>query len=98
MKYKLESDVDDFVKSTLNSLGLIKRQDYNEKSCMSDYMKESLKGSAKTLQKTNFGVPDFTSEKYEVPIVIENKLHNNKHENLNGLELKMDDNSVKIML
>lgn len=95
MKYKLESDVDDFVKSTLNSLGLIKRQDYNEKSCMSDYMKESLKGSAKTLQKTNFGVPDFTSEKYEVPIVIENKLHNNKHENLNGLELKMDDNSVK---
>lgn len=95
MKYKLENDVDDYVKSTLNNLGLIKLKDYNEKSSMSDYMKESLKGSAKTLGKTNFGVPDFTSEKYEIPIVIEDKLHNNKHENLNGTELKMDDNSVR---
>ena len=63
VKYTLESDVDDYVKATLNGLGLKKLQDYNEKSSMSDYMKESLKGSAKTQNKTNFGIPDFTSEK-----------------------------------
>ena len=95
LKYTLESDVDDFVKATLNSLGLVKLKDYNEKSSMSEYMKGSLRGSAKTQSKTNFGIPDFTVEKYDMPVVIENKLNNNKHEVSSNNGIKMDDNSVK---
>lgn len=95
IKYTLESDVDDYVKSAFSRLGLIKLQDYNEKSSMSPYMKESLKGSAKTQNKTNFGVPDFTSEKYKIPIVIEDKLSNSKHEAISNNGIKMDDASVK---
>ena len=62
---------------------------------MSDYMKESLKGSAKTQSKTNFGIPDFTSEKYKVPVVIENKLSNSKHAAISNMGIKMDDASVR---
>lgn len=46
--FKQESDVDDYVKEVLQTLGLKKRKDFNEKSAMSDYMKESLKGASKT--------------------------------------------------
>lgn len=95
LKYALESDVDDYVKTSLNSLGLIKLKDYNEKSNMSDYMKESLRGSAKTQSKTNFGIPDFTIEKYNIPVVIENKLSNNKHEVSTNVGFKMDDISIR---
>lgn len=95
LKFTLESDVDDFVKASLNSLGLIKLEDYNEKSCMSQYMKESLRGSAKTQSKSNFGIPDFTIEKYHIPVVIESKLSNNKHEATSSIGIKMDDNSIK---
>lgn len=95
LKYTLESDVDDYVKASFNSLGFIKLKDYNEKSSMSEYMKESLKGSAKTQSKTNFGIPDFTVEKYSIPVVIENKLSNNKHEASSSNGIKMDDSSVK---
>ena len=95
IRYTLESDVDDYVKASLNSIGLIKLKDYNEKSCMSDYMKTSLKGSAKTHSKTNFGIPDFTVEKYGIPVVIENKLKSNKHEAVSNNEIKMDDISIK---
>ena len=51
LKWRLEDDVDDYVKTILESLGLKKLIDYNVKSGMSDYMKESLKGSAKTKKK-----------------------------------------------
>ena len=95
IKFRLESDVDDYVKSTLNSLGLVKLKDYNEKQSMSDYMKESLRGSAKTQNKTNFGIPDFTCEKYKIPIVIEDKLSNDRHESISNMGLKMDDNSIR---
>lgn len=95
LKYTLESDVDDYVKASLNALGLVKLKDYNEKSSMSDYMKESLRGSAKTQSKANFGIPDFTVEKYHIPIIVENKLSNNKHVACNKTDIKMDDNSVK---
>lgn len=94
-KYTLESDVDDYVKSSLNALGLVKLKDYNEKSSMSQYLKESLKGSAKTKSKKNFGIPDFTIEKYDVPVVIENKLSNNKHESSSNQGIKMDDKSIR---
>lgn len=83
------------MKTSLNSLGLIKLKDYNEKSNMSDYMKESLRGSAKTQSKTNFGIPDFTIEKYNIPVVIENKLSNNKHEVSTNVGFKMDDISIR---
>ena len=52
--FKQESDVDDYVKEVLQSLGLKKRKDFNEKSAMSDYMKESLKGASKTKRKVQF--------------------------------------------
>lgn len=54
LKYTLESDVDDYVKASLNALSLVKLKDYNEKSSMSDYMKESLRGSAKDPVKGEF--------------------------------------------
>jgi hypothetical protein len=93
--FKLESDVDDYVKEVLQSLGLKKRKDFNEKSAMSDYMKESLKGAAKTKEKSNFGIPDFSIEIYPVPIIIENKLGNKWHEDRNKSGIKLDDNSVR---
>ena len=72
--WTLEDDVNDYIKKTLEDLGLKKQTDYNVESTMSGYMKESLKGSAKTQNKTNFGKPDFSIEKYSVPVIIENKL------------------------
>ena len=60
--FKLESDVNDYVKAKLTALGLRKLIDFNEESGMSDYMKEALKGSAKTKDKTSFGKPDFHIE------------------------------------
>lgn len=94
-KFKLESDVDDYVKNKLTSLGLKKLKDFNEKSAMSDYMKTSLSGSAKTKLKTRFGEPDFHIEKYNIPIVIENKLGNKYHVSEVKTGLKQDFNSVK---
>lgn len=48
INFKLESDVNDYVKSYLQKLHLQKLVDFNEESGMSEYMKEALKGSAKT--------------------------------------------------
>lgn len=45
---------------------------------MSDYMKEALRGSAKTKNKTNFGKPDFHIEKYKIPVIFEDKLDGKK--------------------
>jgi len=50
VKWKLEDDVNDYVKNKLESLGLKKLKDYNVESSMSDYMKEALKGSAVTVK------------------------------------------------
>ncbi|MCL1622657.1 hypothetical protein M2R47_00090 [Moraxella sp. Tifton1] len=79
LAWKLEDDVNDYVKSQLEKLGLKKLTDYNVESSMSDCLKEALKGSAKTANKTNFGKPDFHLEKYKpkdkiIPVIIENKL------------------------
>lgn len=93
--FKQESDVDDYVKEVLQTLGLKKRKDFNEKSAMSDYMKESLKGASKTKEKSNYGIPDFSIEKYSIPIVIEDKLGNKWHEDRNKSGLKMDENSIR---
>lgn len=94
LKWRLEDDVDDYVKMILESLGLKKLVDYNVKSGMSDYMKESLKGSAKTQKKANFGIPDLHIEKYKIPVIIENKLGGNKLISQNKSGIKLDDKSV----
>lgn len=98
IKWKLESDVNDWVKTQLTNLGLKKLVDFNEESAMSDYMKEALKGSAKTKNKTNFGQPDFHIEKYnkgQLPVVIENKLGNKLISENKKVGIKLDENSVK---
>ena len=95
VKWKLEDDVNDYVKNKLESLGLKKLKDYNVESSMSDYMKEALKGSAKTKNKTYFGKPDFHIEKYYVPVVIENKLNTNKLISKNKVGIKFDEKSVQ---
>lgn len=93
--FKLESDVDDYVKSKLFSLGLQKLVDFNEQSGMSDYMKEALKGSAKTEGKHNFGIPDFHMEKYKIPIIIEDKLGLKFHIASNKSGIRMDGKAVQ---
>lgn len=94
MKWKLENDVNDWVKNQFDRIKLIKHRDYNEESAMSEYMKDALKGSAKTKTKTNFGKPDFHVEKYKVPVIFENKLKVSKlvAETKDGL--KFDDKSI----
>lgn len=92
--YKLESDVNDFVKAQLLSLGLQKHQDFNEESAMSDYLKDALKGSAKTKNKTNFGKPDFHLEGYRIPVIIENKLGLKKLKAETKDGLKFDEKAI----
>ncbi|MDO4997042.1 MAG: N-6 DNA methylase [Neisseria sp.] len=92
--YKLESDVNDFIKAKLTALGLQKHQDFNEESAMSDYLKEALKGSAKTKNKTNFGKPDFHLEGYKIPVIIENKLGLKKLKSATKDGIKFDEKSI----
>lgn len=99
MIWKLEDDVNDYVKSQLEKLGLKKLTDYNVESSMSDYLKEALKGSAKTANKTNFGKPDFHLEKYKskdkiIPVIIENKLGIKKLIAQTKDGIKFDDKSI----
>ncbi len=68
-----ERDVDRYVEERFKNIGLVLKKDFNDQRNMSDYLKESLKGSSKTENKTGIGIPDFTVEKYQVPVVIENK-------------------------
>lgn len=92
--WTLEDDVNDFVKKSLENIGLQKGKDYNVESSMSDYLKEALRGSAKTQNKTNFGKPDFHLENYKIPIIIENKLGVKKLEAKNKDGYKIDDTSI----
>ncbi|MGH1600069.1 N-6 DNA methylase [Campylobacter majalis] len=93
-KWTLEDDVNDFVKQNFTRLGLKKLKDYNVESSISEYLKQSLKGSAKTANKTNFGKPDFSIEKYEIPVIIENKLHAKKLVQSTKDGIKFDDASI----
>lgn len=94
-KWKLEDDVNDYVKSKLSEIGLIKLKDYNVETCMSDYMKNALKGSAKTEKKSNFGQPDFHVEKYDIPVIFEDKVGIKKLIAKNKDGIKDDANSIK---
>ncbi|MCH7336022.1 N-6 DNA methylase [Acinetobacter sp. NIPH 2699] len=72
--YTLEDHINDWVKVKFSKLKLKNQQDYYTESAIPDYLKEALKGRAKTENKTNFGKPDFSLTKYQIPVVIENKL------------------------
>ncbi|WP_457934238.1 SAM-dependent methyltransferase [Pseudoalteromonas sp. SCSIO 43210] len=93
--FKLEDHVNDWVKEQFNNLNLKSQQDFHTESDMPDYLKEALKGRAKTARKTNFGKPDFSLTKYPIPVVIENKLGVKKllSETKNGV--KFDEKSVQ---
>lgn len=95
MNWKLESDVNDWVKKQLEALGLKKHKDYNEESAMSEYLKEALKGAAKTKTKTNFGKPDFHVEKYKLPVIIENKKGISKLLSKNKDGIKFEDKDIE---
>jgi len=96
MKYKLEEHVNDWVKAQFDKLGLKNQKDYYTESAIPDYLKEALRGRAKTENKTNFGKPDFSIIKYaQAPVIIENKLgvKNLISETKDGI--KFDENSIK---
>jgi type I restriction enzyme M protein len=82
------------VKKQFDKLKLENRKDYYTESAIPDYLKDALKGRAKTENKTNFGKPDFSLTKYDVPVVIENKLGIQKliAESKDGI--KFDDKSI----
>ena len=93
-KWQYENDVDDYVKAIFKNLGLKKSRDFNEKQAMTPYLKEALKGSAKTKAKENFGVPDFSLEIYKIPVIIENKFGLKKLVAKDKDEMKFDDKSI----
>jgi hypothetical protein len=94
VSYKLEDHVNDWVKTQFDRLKLKNQQDYYTESAIPDYLKDALKGRAKTANKTNFGKPDFSLTKYELPIIIENKLGSKKliNEAIDGV--RFDEKSV----
>ncbi len=100
--FQLEDDVDDYVKKELTKLGLIKNKDFNVKSQMSPSLKSALLNASKTKDKTSYGEPDFSLEKYThpknkesvIPIIIENKLYAKNLKKLKNDALQNDDNSI----
>ena len=84
------------VKSQFEKLGLRNQTDYYTESAIPDYLKEALKGRAKTENKTNFGKPDFSLTKYkQIPVIIENKLGIKKLISETKDGIKFDENSIK---
>jgi hypothetical protein len=94
-KYKLEEHVNDWVKTEFGKLKLTNQKDYFTESAIPDYLKEALKGRAKTENKTNFGKPDFSLTKYQVPVVIENKLGLQKLASESKDGIKFDEKSIQ---
>lgn len=94
VKWANEDSVNDWVNEQLKAIGLKRDIDFFTESNMTDYLKESLKGSAKTLKKTNFGKPDFHTLKYDVPVVIENKFKQTKLISQTKDGIKFDDKAI----
>lgn len=92
--WKLEDYLDDFIKEKFRNLGLKRDDDFYSQSAMSDFLIDALKGGAKTKTKTNFGKPDFSFDKYNIPIIIENKLGINKLVSQNKEGIKFDDKAI----
>lgn len=95
IQWKIENDVDDFVRRKLESFGFVRHIDFFEKTSISDYMKKALKGGSKTVKKTGFGIPDFACSKYNIPIVIEDKFSLKKLINENKEGIRIDGNFAK---
>lgn len=98
-KYKLEEHVNNWVKNQFNKLKLEDQKNYFTESAIPDYLKEALKGRAKTKNKTNFGKPDFSLPNFkQAPVVIESKLGLQKlvAEIKDGI--KFDDKSIQNFL
>jgi len=93
--YKLEEHINDWVKAQFDRLKLKNQTDYYTESAIPDYLKEALKGRAKTINKTNFGKPDFSLTKYDLPIIIENKLGLQKLILETKEGIKFDDRSIQ---
>jgi hypothetical protein len=53
-KFTLEDQIDDWVKSFFAKLKFKNQVDYHTKSAIPDYLKQALRGRAKTESKTNF--------------------------------------------
>lgn len=94
VKWANEDSVNDWVNGQLKSVGLKRDIDFFTESNMSDYLKESLRGSAKTLKKTTFGKPDFHTLKYSLPVIIENKFKHTKLISETKGGVKFDDKSI----
>jgi type I restriction enzyme M protein len=96
--YQLEEHINDWVKLKFDKLKLKNQVDYYTESAIPDYLKEALRGRAKTEQKTNFGKPDFSLVKKcghnKIPVIIENKLGLSKliFETKDGI--KFDEKSI----
>lgn len=93
--YKLEEHINDWVKAQFEKLSLKNQTDYYTESAMPDYLKEALKGRAKTENKTNFGKPDFSLTKYTIPVIIENKLGLKSLVSTTKEGVKFDDKSIQ---
>lgn len=95
-KYKLEEHVNDWVKAVFNKLSLKNQKDYYTESAIPDYLKDSLRGRAKTENKTNFGKPDFSLPHFkQAPVVIESKLGLQKLISETKDGVKFDDKSIQ---
>lgn len=93
-KFTLEKHVNSWVEKQFENLGLKDQADYHSESAIPDYLKEALRGRAKTENKTNFGKPDFSLTKYTIPVVIENKLGVWKLLSGTKDSVKLDDKSI----
>lgn len=93
-KYKIEDHINDWVKKQFAKLNLKNQKDFYTESAIPTYLKEALKGRAKTEKKANFGKPDFSLTKYHLPVLIENKLGISKllAESKDGI--KFDEKSI----
>lgn len=92
--YKLEEHINDWVKAQFKKLKLTNQIDYFTESAIPEFLKEALRGRAKTENKTNFGKPDFSLTKYKIPVVIENKLGRAKLINETKDGVKFDEKSI----
>lgn len=94
-KWLQELDVNNWVRAELSKIWFVENEDYGAEGRMSDYMKNALLGASKTKNKTATGVPDFNIEKYDIPVVIEDKLGIKKliDANKDGV-IKTDDKAI----
>ena len=92
--YKIEDHVNDWVKKQFDKLKLKNQKDFYTESAIPDYLKDALKGRAKTQKKANFGKPDFSLTKYHLPVLIENKLGVQKLLAESNDGIKFDEKSI----